>query len=51
MIKKIEIIAEYKKKINTLKEHNKSYFNDDNPKISDANYDELKNRLFYLGFK
>ena len=48
MIKKIEIIAEYKKKINTLKEHNKSYFNDDNPKISDANYDELKKEILIL---
>ena len=48
MIKKIEIIAEYKKKINTLKEHNKSYFNDDNPKISEANYDELKKEILIL---
>jgi DNA ligase (NAD+) len=45
MDKKKKIINQHKKKINILKKHNKYYFNDDNPKISDAEYDELKREL------
>ena len=36
------IVSEYKKKINILKKHNKYYYDDDNPKISDSEYDKLK---------
>ena len=42
MISKLEIINKYKKKLILLKKHNKLYFNDDNPLISDAEYDVLK---------
>ena len=42
---KKDTIKEYKKKINLLKKHNNSYFNQDSPKISDAEYDELKKSI------
>ena len=48
MDQKIEIIDKYKKKIRLLKKHNKLYFNDDNPKISDAEYDSLRKEIIYL---
>ena len=37
-----DIIKSYKKKITKIKLYNKQYFSEDNPKISDANYDKLK---------
>ena len=36
------------KKIKTLKRHNQLYFTNDNPQISDAEYDELKKELLEL---
>ena len=39
MSNKSEIIKKYKKKINLLKKHNKLYFKNDNPEISDFEYD------------
>ena len=45
MVNKSEIINKYKKKINLLKKHNKSYFNNDNPEISDSEYDILKKEI------
>ena len=42
MRNKKTIVSEYKKKINILKKHNKYYYDDDNPKISDSEYDKLK---------
>ena len=41
-MKKSEILKIYKDKIKELKKHNFLYFNKDNPKISDAEYDKLK---------
>jgi len=38
----------YKKKINLLKKHNKLYFDNDNPIISDAEYDSLKREIINL---
>ena len=38
----------FKKKIKLIKEHNKHYFERDNPKIDDATYDKLKNELIEL---
>ncbi len=48
MDQKFKIIDIYKKKINLLKKHNKSYFDNDNPTISDAEYDSLKKEIFSL---
>ena len=43
-----EIIKIYKEKINQIKKHNKLYFNDDNPKITDSEYDDLKKEIISL---
>ena len=48
MNRKLEIINFYKKKISLLKQHNKLYFNNDSPIISDAEYDSLKKEIFNL---
>ncbi len=45
---KTSIIKEYEKKISLLKKHNKYYFNEDDPKISDAKYDVLKKEIIDL---
>ena len=42
MSKSKKIIESYKKKIRILKKHNDLYYNNDNPSISDREYDELK---------
>ena len=44
MPSKKEIIAKHKKNLSILKKHNKNYFIDDSPKISDAEYDKLKTK-------
>ena len=48
MSEKLKIINNYKKKINLLKKHNKLYFDKDNPKISDSEYDNLKKEILRL---
>jgi len=48
MSQKKDIINKYKKKINVLKKHNKFYFQDDQPIISDARYDDLKKEIINL---
>ena len=48
MKEKSEIIKKYKNKEENLKKHNNFYFNDDNPKISDAKYDLLKQEISKL---
>ncbi len=48
MKKNNRIINSFKKKIKTLKRHNQLYFTNDNPQISDAEYDELKKELLEL---
>ena len=45
---KSKIIKNFRSKIGELKDHNKFYFSDDNPKITDAKYDELKKDIFEL---
>ena len=45
---KTKTIAKYKKKIDLLKKHNKFYFSDDKPKITDAEYDALKKEIHTL---
>ena len=41
----INVIKDFKKKLKILKKHNDLYFNKDNPKISDSEYDNLKKIL------
>ncbi len=48
MKEKDKIIKTFKKKIEELKLHNKYYFLEDNPKISDAEYDKLKKEIIIL---
>ena len=48
MTLKSKIIDNYKKKVDLLKKHNKLYFDQDNPKISDAEYDNLKSEIIKL---
>ncbi len=48
MKKKDEIKNYYKKKLDLLKKHNKLYFNEDRPIITDAEYDDLKNEIINL---
>ena len=48
MKNKFKIIDDYKKRIKLLKEHNHLYYNKDNPKISDQEYDELKREILSL---
>ena len=45
---KINIINIYKKKIKYLKKHSKLYFNDDNPQISDSEFDKIKKDILEL---
>ena len=47
-MKKSEILKIYKGKVKELKKHNFLYFNKDSPKISDAEYDKLKEELIKL---
>ncbi len=48
MNSKSEIINKFKKKVKLIKFHNNQYFNLDNPKISDSEYDKLKKDLISL---
>ena len=43
-----EIIKRFKEKIKIIKEHNDLYYNQDDPQISDAEYDYLKKELLEL---
>ena len=45
MISKFDVIEIFKKKIREIKYHNNLYFNNDNPEISDIEYDNLKKIL------
>ena len=47
-MKKKEILKDYTNKLKQFKKYNKAYFEDDNPIISDAKYDALKNELISL---
>lgn len=46
MSEKNEIIKEFKTLIYKLKQHNKSYYVDDKPKILDSEYDLLKKKNY-----
>ncbi len=47
-MKESEIKKYYKQKINEIKNHNKYYFEESSPKISDKDYDDLKKEIFNL---
>ncbi len=48
MFEKEKIIKEFKDKLTKLKKHNKFYYLEDKPKISDSEYDELKKNIYEL---
>ena len=48
MNKKNETVKKYKNLISTLKKHNHYYYNEDNPIITDSEYDNLKKKIFTL---
>ena len=48
---KNKIEQEFLKKLESLKKHNKFYFTDDSPRISDHDYDNLKRNLKELETK
>ena len=45
---KKKIKAEYNQKINLLNQFNKFYYIDNNPKVTDQKYDELKKEIILL---
>ena len=45
---KVKLINEFKKKVKELQKHNRLYFNQDKPIISDAEFDNLKKNLLIL---
>ena len=51
MKEKNEIIKKFKKLVSNLKIHNTLYYTDDSPKISDAEYDDLKRQILRLETK
>ena len=48
MKNKNEIIKLFKKKLNDIKKHNKLYFSEDNPEITDSEYDIIKKEISLL---
>ena len=48
MNEKREIIKKFNQKIRDFKKHNENYYNKDNPKISDAEYDKIKKEIIEL---
>tara|TARA_B100000886_G_scaffold237520_1_gene166376 strand:+ start:1253 stop:3271 length:2019 start_codon:yes stop_codon:yes gene_type:complete len=47
-MEKKDIIKKYNQKIKILRKHNKLYFSDDDPQISDSEYDKIKKEIFDL---
>ncbi len=45
---KKKIYSDYKKKIAKLREYNRDYYEESNPKVSDKNYDDLKEKILEL---
>ena len=48
---KKKILIQYKKIINTLEKHNKHYFINDNPIITDSEFDKIKRHALQLEVK
>ena len=47
-MEKKDITKKYNNKKKILKKHNKLYFSNDNPEISDSDYDKLKKEIIDL---
>ena len=45
MVQNLEITKQFKKKVKKLKKYNDLYFNQDNPEITDSEYDIFKKKL------
>ena len=43
-----DIVKNYQKKIKLIKKYNKLYYNNDAPKVSDAEYDKLKKEIIEI---
>ena len=43
-----KIISDFKDKIKVIKKHNKHYYSDDSPIITDAQYDDIKKQVLNL---
>ena len=43
-----DIVKDYQKKIKLIKKYNKLYYNNDSPKVSDAEYDKLKKEILEI---
>ncbi len=48
MKKNLKIQKDFKNKLKSLKKHNEYYYNKDSPKITDAEYDKIKNEILAL---
>ena len=48
MSEKKKIISDFKDKIKVIKKHNKHYYSDDSPIITDAQYDDIKKQVLNL---
>ena len=51
MKKKDDLIKKFKSKVKNLKKHNKLYYDEDSPEITDDGYDELKKDIIELETK
>ena len=51
MKKKDDLIKKFKSKVKNLKKHNKLYYDEDSPEITDDRYDELKKDIIELETK
>ena len=48
MLKKKEIIFNHKENLKIIKKHNKNYYINDKPEITDAEYDQIKKEAIKL---
>ena len=48
---KKDILFDYQKKIDKFKVYNKAYYENSDQKVSDEEYDELKNKILKLEYK
>ena len=48
---KKEILNQYKKKLRLIKIYNEYYYNENKPKVTDKEYDDLKKKILFLESK